>query len=133
MLMRVPSLRSPHYATANGSNRPVSAAFESAPVIHRTAWRYQPEPARACDISADNAPIFREQRPPPATCNPALKLGRWRNSRRAEAVAAVNVLAELHHAVRARPSRHVDPVQRHRLGQMGGFLLAGFYDPVDVG
>src|SRR4051812_13480036 len=59
----------------------------------------------------------------------ALIRGRRLHSR--QPVLVVDVLAELRHAVAARPGGDVDPVQRHGLGHLRVLALAGFDDAVD--
>src|SRR6516162_10660317 len=60
----------------------------------------------------------------------SLVRGRSLHSR--QPVLAVNILAELHDAVAARPGGNVDPVQRHGLRHLGVLALAGFDDAVDL-
>src|ERR1700733_7807434 len=51
----------------------------------------------------------------------------------AHAVAVVDVVAELHDAIRRCPGRHVNPVKRQRLCHLGILALAGFDHVVDLG
>src|SRR5262249_1058166 len=55
------------FPTAKSSNRRVSADKNSSPGDTPRSAAIPAEPARTCDISADNAAIFRGQRAPAAT------------------------------------------------------------------
>src|SRR5271157_53810 len=89
-------------ATARGSNRQVSAAKIPVPVIHRGARRCQPNPQELA-IFQRITPLYlgiKGRRPQPAGRS---KLGRSRNGRSTQTVAAVNVFPELHHPIRPGP------------------------------
>src|SRR5262249_49597315 len=49
-----------------------------------------------------------------------------------EGVAAINILAELHDAIRHGPGGNVDPMERHRSRQPGVLPIAGADDVVDL-
>src|SRR5687768_12465011 len=53
--------------------------------------------------------------------------------RRSEAILVVDVVAELHAAIRRRPSRDINPVTRHRIADAGIDALARGDDLIDLG
>src|SRR6516165_3715719 len=66
LAMLFPPLLGPGFATAKWLKSALSAAWQSGPGDTPREVAIPAEPARTCDISADNAAIFRDQRPAPA-------------------------------------------------------------------
>src|SRR5690349_5273244 len=48
------------------------------------------------------------------------------------AIAAINIVAELDDAIRSRPGRHIDPVERHRLRQPRILAITGTDHVIDL-